>query len=113
LCNPEINAASGGLILAASKRLARPVALVGEEAEAAGAGPAMTRSAGFAGGRCAFLAPQLLEAAADRLEIVGGTRPWHRTLQPRTIPQSAPVANCRKVCCGTKPQGLEAALPPL
>jgi hypothetical protein len=57
-----------------SKRLARSVALVGEEAPAAGTRATMTGEAGV-GCREGLLRPplppQLLEAAADRLEIVG------------------------------------------
>src|SRR5258706_14248185 len=56
-----------------SKRLARSVALVGEQAHAAGAGTTMTRDAGV-GRRGGLLGqplpPQLLHAAADRRENV-------------------------------------------
>src|SRR5271155_5163725 len=67
-----------------SKRLARSVALVGEEAHAAGARSAMTREAGAGRGggwRGPPLPPQLLHAAANCLEIVSGPGLRHQTLR--------------------------------
>ena len=69
------------------KRLAAAVALVGEKAEAAGAGAAMTGDIGWvgighAGGLLRHaLAPQFVHAGADRLEIVCGARLRHQTLR--------------------------------
>src|SRR5438874_9369994 len=61
-----------------SKGLARSVAFVGEEAHAAGTGAAMRRDAatGCRGRlRGQPLPPQLLHAAADRIEIVSCSGP--------------------------------------
>ena len=69
-----------------SKRLARSIALVGEQAYATGARAAMTHDAG-AGGRGGLLGqpflPQLLHAAADYLEIVSGSGLWHQSSERR------------------------------
>jgi len=69
-----------------SQRLAGAVALVGEQRQAAGARAAMPADGATRrrGGFCqSALAPQLVDAAADRLEIVGCARPRHRmTLCP-------------------------------
>src|SRR6185437_14561403 len=60
----------------ASQRLARAVAFVGEEAAAAAARPAVARRR--RGGPFGLpLPPQLLEAGADRREIVGGSGLCH------------------------------------